>query len=91
MLWDAGDGGVKGFGLRVSAQGGRSFILMYRAGKGRAAPLRKVTIGPFGSPWTVETAPHRGEAHPRRGSCGPRPGEGSQAQGGRRRDDARTP
>ena len=29
---------------------------MYRAGRGRAAPLRKVTIGPFGSPWTVETA-----------------------------------
>ena len=56
MLWDAGDGSVKGFGLRVSAKGARSFILLYRAGKGRAAPLRKVTIGPFGSPWTVETA-----------------------------------
>ena len=56
MLWDAGDGSVKGFGLRVTAKGARSFILMYRAGKGRAAPLRKITIGPFGSPWTVETA-----------------------------------
>jgi integrase len=56
VLWDAGDGSVKGFGLRVTAKGARSFILMYRAGKGRAAPLRKVTIGPFGSPWTVETA-----------------------------------
>ena len=53
MLWDAD---VKGFGLRVSPNGARSFILMYRAGKGRAAPLRKLTIGPFGSPWTVETA-----------------------------------
>ena len=56
VLWDAGDGSVKGFGLRVTAKGARSFILMYRAGKGRAAPLRKVTIGQFGSPWTVETA-----------------------------------
>ncbi|MFL5338109.1 MAG: tyrosine-type recombinase/integrase, partial [Geminicoccaceae bacterium] len=55
-LWDGGDGGVKGFGLRVSPNGARSFVLMYRAGKGRAAPLRKVTIGKFGSPWTVETA-----------------------------------
>ena len=55
-LWDAGDGSVKGFGLRVTAAGNKSFIHMYRAGKGRAAPLRKVTIGPFGSPWTVETA-----------------------------------
>ena len=32
---------------------------MYRAGRGRAAPLRKVTIGPFGSPWTVETGADR--------------------------------
>ena len=56
VLWDAGDGSVKGFGLRVTAKGARSFILMYRAGRGRAAPLRKVTIGPYGSPWTVETA-----------------------------------
>ena len=46
-LVDAGDGSVKGFGLRVTAKGGRIFILMYRAGKGRAAPLRKVTIGPL--------------------------------------------
>src|SRR3954451_19805572 len=61
VLWDAGDGAVKGFGLRVSVHGARSFIVMYRAGKGRSAPLRKVTIGTFGSPWTVETG--RTEAH----------------------------
>ena len=57
VLWD---GTVKGFGLRVSPAGAKSFILMYRAGKdgkGRKTdPLRKVTIGTFGSPWTVETA-----------------------------------
>src|SRR4051812_16602558 len=61
VLWDAGDGAVKGFGLRVSAHGARSFIVMYRAGRGRSAPLRRVTIGTFGSPWTVE--PGRAEAH----------------------------
>ena len=55
MLWERGR---QREGLRAAgdANGARSFILMYRAGRGRAAPLRKVTIGPFGSPWTVETA-----------------------------------
>src|SRR5690349_7063412 len=53
ILWD---GTVKGFGLRVSAGGARSFILIYRAGRGRGAPSRKVTIGKYGSPLTVETA-----------------------------------
>ena len=56
VVWDRGKGAVKGFGLRVSPAGAKSFILMYRAGRGRAAPLRKWTIGTFGSPWTVETA-----------------------------------
>lgn len=40
--WDAG---CPGFGVRVSASGSKSYILMYRAGKGRTAQLRKVTIG----------------------------------------------
>lgn len=53
LLWDAA---VSGFGLRVTAAGHRSFILQYRAGKGRAAPVRKWTIGSYGSPWTAETA-----------------------------------
>ena len=57
VLWDGGDGGVKGFGLKLTPGGHRSFILMYRAGEGRRTdPLRKVTIGTFGSPWTVELA-----------------------------------
>src|SRR5687768_4162229 len=62
---DGGRGSVNGFGLRVSPAGAKSFVLMYRAGKGRAAPLRKVTIGAYGSPWTVETA--RREAQRLRG------------------------
>lgn len=40
--WDAV---CPGFGVRVSASGSKSYILMYRAGRGRTAQLRKVTIG----------------------------------------------
>jgi integrase len=53
VLWDAE---VKGFGVRARAAGGKSYILHYRAGAGRGAALRKVTIGKHGSPWTPETA-----------------------------------
>jgi hypothetical protein len=54
------DRDVKGFGLLVTERGAKSFVLKYRAGSGRAAPTRRVTIGRYGSPWTVEQA--RGEA-----------------------------
>jgi integrase len=53
VLWDAE---VKGFGIRARESGGKSYILHYRVGTGRGAPLRKLTIGKHGSPWTVETA-----------------------------------
>ena len=53
VLWDSE---VKGFGVRVQRGGGKSYILHYRAGRGRGAPLRKLTIGRHGSPWTAETA-----------------------------------
>lgn len=53
VLWD---GEVKGFGIRARPGGARSYILHYRPGTGRAAPLRKLTIGKHGSPWTPETA-----------------------------------
>jgi integrase len=53
VLWDAE---VKGFGLRARKAGGKSYILHYRLGTGRGAPLRKLTIGKHGSPWTPETA-----------------------------------
>src|SRR3954467_10474011 len=53
VLWDAD---VKGFGVRVRAGNSKSYILHYRAGTGRAAPLRKLTIGKHGSPWTPITA-----------------------------------
>jgi integrase len=41
-----------GFGLRVTANGARSFILSYRTGDGRA---RRLTIGDLGA-WTVAAA-----------------------------------
>jgi integrase len=53
VLWDTE---VKGFGIRARAGGSKSYILHYRAGTGRAAPLRKLTIGKQGSPWTPEMA-----------------------------------
>jgi integrase len=53
VLWD---NEVRGFGVRARRAGGKSYILHYRVGGGRAAALRKLTIGRHGSPWTPETA-----------------------------------
>jgi integrase len=57
VLWDTE---LKGFGVRVQRGGAKSYVLHYRAGRGRGAPLRKLTIGRHGSPWTPDNA--RGEA-----------------------------
>ena len=53
VIWDTE---VKGFGVRAQRGGSKSYIVHYRAGTGRGAPLRKVTIGRHGAPWTAETA-----------------------------------
>jgi integrase len=53
VLWDTE---LKGFGVRVQRGGAKSYILHYRTGTGRGAPLRKLTIGRHGSPWAPETA-----------------------------------
>jgi integrase len=52
FLWDEE---LKGFGLRVSALGAKSYVLQYRMG-GRESPSRRYTIGGHGSPWTPDTA-----------------------------------
>lgn len=52
-LWDTE---VKGFGLRIRSSGVKTYILHYRAGSGRHAPLRKFTIGKHGSPWSPDSA-----------------------------------
>jgi integrase len=53
VIWDTE---VRGFGVRAQRGGSRSYIVHYRAGIGRGAPLRKLTIGKHGAPWTPEMA-----------------------------------
>src|SRR3954452_8752920 len=50
------DDTTTGFGLLVTERGVKSFVVKYRAGRGRSAPTRRVTIGRYGAPWTVESA-----------------------------------
>lgn len=52
FLWDAE---VKGFGLKISATGKRSYIFQYRTG-GRESATQRSTIGEHGSPWTPDLA-----------------------------------
>ena len=47
---------LKGFVLVVTPYGGKSYAVDYRAGRGRRARKRRLTIGKHGSPWTPETA-----------------------------------
>lgn len=53
VLWDQE---VRGFGIRARVGGAKTYILHYRAGTGRGALLRKLTIGKHGSPWTPNLA-----------------------------------
>ncbi|AHE52805.1 hypothetical protein NX02_05330 [Sphingomonas sanxanigenens DSM 19645 = NX02] len=46
---------MKGFGLKVTETGAKSYIYQYRIG-GRGSPTRRYTIGQHGSPWTPTTA-----------------------------------
>ena len=55
IMWDTE---VKGFGIRVSPGGARTYILRYRMG-GRDTQARTVTIGQHGSPWTPDLARKR--------------------------------
>ena len=51
-LWDSD---LRGFGLKVTPTGGRTYLVQYRVG-GRRGRTRRVTIGKHGSPWTAHTA-----------------------------------
>src|SRR4051812_33266886 len=52
FLWDDE---LRGFGLRVTAKGAKSYVFQFRMG-GRESPSRRYTIGKHGSPWTPQTA-----------------------------------
>jgi len=52
FLWDDE---LRGFGLRTTPTGSKSYVFQYRMG-GREAPSRRYTIGRHGSPWTPQTA-----------------------------------
>jgi integrase len=47
------DDAVKGFGLRITGNGVRAYVLQYRRPGGRS---RRYTIGRHGSPWTCDEA-----------------------------------
>ena len=44
-IWDDA---LTGFGVRVRPSGAKSYVVVYRAGAGRKAPVRKVTLGSVG-------------------------------------------
>ena len=52
FVWDED---LRGFGLRITPKGSKSYVLQYRMG-GREAPTQRYTIGKHGSPWTPERA-----------------------------------
>ena len=45
FIWDDK---LTGFGIRVQASGATSYVVKYRAGSGRGAPTRRVTIARLG-------------------------------------------
>ena len=55
MIWDTE---IKGFGLRITPNGIKTYLLRYRMG-GRDTPVRTITIGQHGSPWNPKLARRR--------------------------------
>jgi integrase len=52
FLWDTE---IKGFGVKITPAGVRSYLVQYRLA-GRGSPTRRFTIGRHGSPWTADEA-----------------------------------
>lgn len=78
LLWDAGDGATKGFGLRVMPSGAKSYVYQYRIG-GRGNPTKRYTIGRHGE-WTPDKARKRAEGLARLVACGIDPLEAERAE-----------
>ena len=57
FLWDDE---LRGFGLKVTPRGAKSYVFAYRLG-GREATKKRFTIGKHGSPWTPASARQRAE------------------------------
>jgi hypothetical protein len=58
-VWDAK---LPGFGVRVRPSGIMSYVVVYRAGAGRGAPVRRFTIGNVGK--RPRQRPPEGEHRP---------------------------
>ena len=52
FLWDDD---LRGFGVKATVGGAKSYVIQYRIG-GRGAKVKRYTIGRHGSPWTADTA-----------------------------------
>lgn len=50
------DDALKGFGLRVHPSGVKVFVVQYRTSGGRRGTMRKMTVGRYGAPLTVDMA-----------------------------------
>ncbi len=53
FLWDEV---LSGFGLRVTPNGKKTFVVKYRAGYGRKAPSRRITLGRYSEKFTPDMA-----------------------------------
>jgi len=57
FIWDQD---VRGFGLKITPAGSKSYVLQYRMG-GREATTKRFTIGKHGSPWMPDGARREAE------------------------------
>jgi integrase len=53
FVWDES---LKGFGIRITPKGTKTYLVRYRVGQGRTARQRKHKIGVHGSPWAPDQA-----------------------------------
>ena len=59
FIWDST---LKGFGLKITPKGAKTYVFQYRIG-GRAGRSRRITIGKHGAPYTPDKARQEAERH----------------------------